>query len=398
MAKKQEAVIVATARTGLAKSFRGSFNLTRPDDLAAACIKEVMKKTPQLDPKEIDDVVMGTGFPEGPQGFNVGRNVAVMAGLPVTVAGQTVSRFCSSGLQAVATAAHMVENEGAAAVVGGGLESITMMQNDFNKHNLFNPWLMEHKKAIYMPMGLTAEIVAERYKVSREKQDELALASQQRTAAAQQSGKFKDEIFPMTVTMEVTDKATGTKSQKQSTIDKDECNRPETTAEGLAKLPGAFKEGGSVTAGNSSQFSDGASACLIMSGERAQALGIKPLGIFRGFVVAGCEPDEMGIGPVFAVPKLLERNGLTIDDIDIFEINEAFASQAVYCRDRLGIDPQKLNPNGGAISIGHPYGMTGSRMVGTLLLELRRQNKKYGIVTMCIGGGMGAAGLFEAVR
>ncbi|MDX2165910.1 MAG: acetyl-CoA C-acyltransferase, partial [Deltaproteobacteria bacterium] len=319
MAKRQEAVIVATARTGLAKSFRGSFNLTRPDDLAAACVKEVMKKTPQLDPNEIDDVVMGTGFPEGPQGFNVGRNVAVMAGLPVTVAGQTVSRFCSSGLQAVATAAHMVENEGAAAVVGGGLESITMMQNDFNKHNLFNPWLMDHKKAIYMPMGLTAEIVADRYKVSRESQDELALASQQRTAAAQQSGKFKDEIFAMTVTMEVTDKATGTKSQKQVTIEKDECNRPETTAEGLAKLPGAFKEGGSVTAGNSSQFSDGASACLIMSGERAAKLGIKPLGIFRGFVVAGCEPDEMGIGPVFAVPKLLERNGLKIDDIDIVE-------------------------------------------------------------------------------
>jgi acetyl-CoA C-acetyltransferase len=249
-----------------------------------------------------------------------------------------------------------------------------------------------------MPMGLTAEVVAERYNVSREKQDELALASQQRTAAAQQSGKFKDEIFPMTVTMEVTDKATGTKSQKQVTIDKDECNRPETTAEGLAKLPGAFKETGSVTAGNSSQFSDGASACLIMSGDRAAALGIKPLGIFRGFVVAGCEPDEMGIGPVFAVPKLLERNGLKIDDIDIVELNEAFASQAVYCRDRLGIDPKKLNPNGGAISIGHPYGMTGSRMVGTLLLELRRQKKKYGIVTMCIGGGMGAAGLFEAVN
>ena len=398
MRTRREAVIVATARTGLAKSFRGSFNLTRPDDLAAACIKEVMRKTPQLDPQEIDDVVMGTGFPEGPQGFNVGRNVAAMAGLPVSVAGQTVSRFCSSGLQAVASAAHRVENEGAAAVIGGGLESITMMQNDFNKHNLFNPWLLDHKKAIYMPMGLTAEIVAERYQVSRAAQDELALASQKRTAAAQQSGKFKDEIFAMTVTMEVTDKATGTKSQKQVTIEKDECNRPDTTAEGLAKLAGAFKETGSVTAGNSSQFSDGASATLIMSAERAKALGIKPLGIFRGFVVAGCEPDEMGIGPVFAVPKLLERNGLKIDDIDIVELNEAFASQAVYCRDRLGIDPAKFNPNGGAISIGHPYGMTGSRMVGTLLLELRRQNKKYGIVTMCIGGGMGAAGLFEATN
>jgi len=398
MRTRREAVIVATARTGLAKSFRGSFNLTRPDDMAAHCIKEVMKKTPKLDAAEIDDVVMGTGFPEGPQGFNAGRNVAVMAGLPVTVAGQTVSRFCSSGLQAVATAAHMVENEGAEAVIGGGLESITMMQNDFNKNNLFNPWLMDHKKAIYMPMGLTAEIVAERYKVSRAAQDELALASQKRTAAAQQSGKFNDEIAPMAVTMEVVDKATGTKSLKEVIVDKDECNRPETTAEGLAKLAGAFKpDGGTVTAGNSSQFSDGASACLIMSADRAKALGIQPLGIFRGFVVAGCEPDEMGIGPVFAVPKLLQRAGLTIKDIDIVELNEAFASQAVYCRDRLGIDPEKLNPNGGAISIGHPYGMTGSRMVGTLLLELRRQKKRYGIVTMCIGGGMGAAGLFEAV-
>ncbi|MFI5364050.1 MAG: thiolase family protein [Candidatus Binatia bacterium] len=394
----REAVIVATARTGMAKSFRGSFNLTRPDDMAAHCIKEVLKKTPQLDPAEIEDVVMGTGFPEGPQGFNVGRNVAVMAGLPITVPGSTVSRFCSSGLNAVMVAAHMVQVEGADAVIGGGLESITMMQNDFNKKNLFNPWLMDHKKAVYMPMGMTAEVVAERYKVSREKQDELALASQQRTAAAQKSGKFKDEITPMTVTMEMTDKATGEKSTKQVTVERDECNRPDTTPEGLAKLPPAFKEGGSVTAGNSSQFSDGASANLIMSADRAKALGIKPLGFFRGCVFAACEPDEMGIGPVFAVPKLLKLAGLKIDDIDIVELNEAFASQAVYCRDRLGIDPAKLNPNGGAISIGHPYGMTGARMTGTLLLELRRQKKRWGIVTMCIGGGMGAAGLFEAAQ
>jgi len=381
---------------GLAKSFRGSFNLTRPDDMAVHCIKAVLKKVPQLDPAEIEDVVMGTGFPEGPQGFNVGRNVAVMAGLPVTVPGVTVSRFCSSGLNAVAVAAHMVQVEGAEVVIGGGLESITMMQNDFNKKNLFNPWLLDHKKDIYMPMGITAEIVADRYKVSREKQDELALLSQQRTAAAQRSGKLADEIVPMTVTMEVTDKATGEKSHKQVTVDRDECNRPDTTAEGLAKLPGAFKEGGSVTAGNSSQFSDGASANLIMSAERARALGVQPLGAFRGCVYAGCEPDEMGIGPVFAVPKLLKQHGLKIDDIDIVELNEAFASQAVYCRDRLGIDPAKLNPNGGAISIGHPYGMTGSRMTGAILLELRRQKKRWGVVTMCIGGGMGAAGLFEA--
>jgi len=392
----REAVIVASQRTGLAKSFRGSFNLTRPDDMACHCIKAALAKVPQLDPSEIEEVVMGTGFPEGPQGFNVGRNVAVMAGLPVTVAGSTVNRFCSSGLNAIAIAAHMVQNEGAEAVIGGGLESITMLQNDFNKTNLFNPWLMDHKRAIYMPMGLTAEVVAERYKVTREAQDEYALLSQQRTAAAQKSGRLREEIAPMKATMEVTDKATGQKSQKEVTVDRDECNRPDTTLEGLAKLPPAFREDGTVTAGNSSQFSDGASATVIMSASRAKALGIQPLGFFRGFVVAGCEPDEMGIGPVFAVPKLLKIAGLKLTDIDIIELNEAFASQVVYCRDRLGLDPEKLNPNGGSISIGHPYGMTGSRMTGTILYELRRQKKRWGIVTMCIGGGMGAAGLFEA--
>lgn len=392
----REAVIVATARTGMAKSFRGSFNRTRPDDMAAHCIKEVVKKVPQLDPKEIEEVVIGTGFPEGPQGFNVGRNVAVLAGLPITVPGVTVSRFCSSGLNAVANAAHMVMVEGADVVIGGGIESITMLQNDFNKNNLFNQWLLDHKKDIYMPMGLTAEVVATRYKVSREKQDEFALTSQQRTAAAQKAGKFKDEIAPMKATMDVTDKATGVTSQKEVVVDRDECNRPDTTPEGLAKLAPAFKEGGSVTAGNSSQFSDGASVNLIMSLDRAKALGIKPLGFFRGCVFAACEPDEMGIGPVFAVPKLLKQHGLKIDDIDIVELNEAFASQAVYVRDKLGIDSTRLNPNGGAISIGHPYGMTGARQTGHLLLELQRQKKRWGIVTMCVGGGMGAAGLFEA--
>jgi len=394
-----EVVIVATARTGLAKSFRGSFNLTRPDDMAAHCVKEALKKVPQLDPAMVEDVVMGTGFPEGPQGFNVGRNVAVMAGLPVTVPGTTVSRFCSSGLNAVAVAAQQIQSGCAEVVVGGGLESITMMQNDFNKKNLFNPWLMEHKKDIYMPMGLTAEVVAKRYGVSRDKQDELALWSQQRTAAAQKSGKLAEEIAPMTVTMQLTDKATGATSEKQVIVDRDECNRPETTAEGLAKLPPAFNpDGGTVTAGNSSQFSDGASACILMSANKAKELNIKPLGFYRGCVFAGCEPDEMGIGPVFAIPKLLKQHGLKIDDIDIVELNEAFASQAVYCRDRLGIDPTKFNPNGGAISIGHPYGMTGSRMTGALLLELNRQKKRWGIVSMCIGGGMGAAGLFEAIN
>jgi acetyl-CoA acetyltransferase family protein len=394
--KMREAVIVSTARTGMAKSFRGSFNLTRPDDMVAHCIKAAMQKAPQLEAGEIDDVVVGCGFPEGPQGFNIGRNVAVMAGLPHTVPGSAVSRFCSSGLNAVMVAAHMIENEGANAVIGAGVESITMLQNDINRKNLTNPWLLDHYAQIYMPMGQTAEIVADRYKVSREKQDDFALASQQRTAAAQKAGKFKDEIAPMPATMELTDKNTGEKSQKQVTVDRDECNRPETTLEGLQKLPGAFRPDGSVTAGNSSQFSDGASANVMMSLDRAKALGIKPLGFFRGCVFAGCEADEMGIGPVFAVPKLLERAGLKLDDIDIIELNEAFASQAVYCRDRLGIDPAKLNPNGGAISIGHPYGMTGARLTGTLLLELQRQKKRWGIVTMCIGGGMGAAGLFEA--
>jgi len=392
----REAAIVAVARTGLAKSFRGSFNKTRPDDMAAHCVREALKKVPQIDVKEIDDVVMGTGFPEGPQGFNVGRNVAIMAGLPVDVPGSTVSRFCSSGLNAVMVAAHMIQLEGADVVVAGGLESITMLQNDFNKKDLFNPWLLEHKREIYMPMGLTAEVVAERYKISREAQDLYALTSQQRTAAAQAAGKFKDEIVPMTVQMEVVDKATGERSMKTVTVDRDECNRPDTTLEGLAKLPPAFKEGGTVTAGNASQFADGAAVVVMTSLERAKALGIEPLGFFRGCVYAGCEPDEMGIGPVFAVPKLLKRHGKKLDDIDIIELNEAFASQVVYCRDRLGIDPNKLNPNGGAISIGHPYGMTGARLAGHILLELRRQKKRWGIVTMCIGGGMGAAGLFEA--
>jgi acetyl-CoA acyltransferase len=394
----REAVIVATARTGMAKSFRGSFNLTRPDDMAAHTVKAVLEKTPQLYPPEIEDVIVGTGFPEGPQGYNVGRNVAVRAGLPVTVPGGTVSRFCSSGLFAVAVAAHMVQNEEADVVIGCGMETITMMQGKFNKENLFNPWLLDHKKDIYMPMGQTAEVVAERYQVSRQRQDEFALLSQQRTAAAQRSGKMKDEIVPMTVTMEVTDKATGEKSTKEVVVDRDECNRPDTTLEGLAKLPPAFKPDGTVTAGNASQLSDGASANLLMSYERARALGIQPLGFFRGCVFAGCEPDEMGIGPVLAVPKLLKLKGLKVDDIDIVELNEAFASQAVYCRDRLGIDPAKCNPNGGAISIGHPYGMSGARMTGTLLLELRRQKKRWGIVTMCIGGGMGAAALFEAAN
>ena len=393
----REAVVVASSRTPMAKSFRGSFNITRPDDLAALCIKDLLKKVPQLDAAEVEDVILGCAFPEGPQGFNMARNAAMLAGLPVTTAGTTINRFCSSGLQAIAFGAHQIINEGTDVVMAGGSESITMLQNDWNKKDVFNPWLMENLRAIYMPMGITAEVVAERYKISREEQDKYALASQQRTAAAQKSGKFDDEIFPVTATCLVKDKATGTESKKEVTVKADECNRPDTTLEGLAKLPPAFKpEGGTVTAGNASQFSDGASVTLLMSSDKAKALGIRPIGVFRGFQVAGCQPDEMGIGPVFAVPKLLKHTGTKLDDIDVIELNEAFASQVVYCRDQLGLDPAKLNPNGGSISIGHPYGMTGSRCTGTILNELRRSKKRYGIVTMCIGGGMGAAGLFEA--
>jgi len=392
-----EAVIVASSRTPMAKSFRGSFNITRPDDLAALCIKDLLKKVPQLDREEVEDVILGCAFPEGPQGFNMGRNVAMLAGLPVTTSGTTINRFCSSGLQAIALGAHQIMNEGTEVVMAGGSESITMLQNDWNKKDVFNPWLMENLRAIYMPMGITAEVVAERYKVSREEQDKYALSSQQRTAAAQKAGKFDDEIFPVTTTCLVKDKATGQESKKEVTVKMDECNRPDTTLEGLAKLPPAFKpEGGTVTAGNASQFSDGASVTLLMSAEKAKQLGVKPLGVFRGFRVAGCQPDEMGVGPVFAVPRLLEQTGVKLADIDLIELNEAFASQVVYCRDKLGLDPQKLNPNGGSISIGHPYGMTGSRCTGTILNELRRTKKRYGVVTMCIGGGMGAAGLFEA--
>jgi acetyl-CoA acyltransferase len=392
----REAVIVASVRSGLAKSFRGSFNLARPDDIAVRCVRELLRRVPQLDPAEIDDVILGAGFPEGPQGSNVGRTVALMAGLPSSVPGSTINRFCASGLNAIAIAARMIEGGSYDVAIAGGLESITMLQNDYNRKDLHNPWLLEHKKDIYMPMGQTAEVVAERYGVTRERQDEYALASQQRTAAAQRAAKFADEIVPITVTMQITDKVTGASSTREVTVDRDECNRPDTTLEGLAKLPPVFKEGGTVTAGNASQLSDGASVALLMSAERANALGVRPLGVFRGFTVAACEPDEMGIGPVFAVPKLLRQVGLRLADIDVVELNEAFASQVLYCRDRLEIDPERLNPNGGAISIGHPYGMTGSRLVGTVLYELRRRKARYGLITMCVGGGMGAAGLVEA--
>lgn len=395
----REAVIVASSRTGLAKSFRGSFNMTRPEDLAAHCIRDVLRKTPQLDPNEIEDVILGCAQPHGPQGLNVARRTAILAGLPVSVPGVTVNRFCSSGLQAIAMAAHEIVHEGAAAVIGGGVESISLVQKDVDPH----PSLMQNKPGLYMQMGVTAEVVAKRYKVSREAQDEYSLASQQRTARAQQEGFFSDEIAPMKVTMAVLDKKTGEKTgTREVCCDRDECNRPDTTLEGLHALKPVFDTAsgkGSVTAGNSSQLSDGASATLLLSRERADQLGIPYKLIFRGFVVIGCEPDEMGIGPVFAVPKLLQRHGLKMEDIDLWELNEAFAVQVVYCRDRLGIPMEKLNVNGGSISIGHPFGMTGSRLTGTLANEMaRRPGSRYGVVTMCVGGGQGAAGLFEAVR
>ena len=392
----REAVVVASSRTPLAKSFRGSFNLTRPDDQAAHCIKDVLGKVPQLDPKEVEDVILGCAQPNGPQGSNMARIALIRAGLPVTVAGTTVNRFCSSGLQAIAMAAQEIVMGGADVAIGGGAESISMMKRDGDP----NPWVKEHKPGIYMVMGDTAEVVAKRYNVTRQAQDEYSLLSQQRTARAQQEGFFKEELAPMHVTRGILDKKTGEIVGKEEYyVEKDECNRPDTTLEGLLALPPHFdKESGkgSVTAGNSSQLSDGASATLVMSRERADKLGIRPKLVFRGFVVAGCEPDEMGIGPVFAVPKLLQRHGLKMSDIDVWELNEAFASQVVYCRDRLGIDPDKLNVNGGAISIGHPFGMTGSRMVGTIANEMLRRKARYGVVTMCIGGGQGAAGLFEA--
>jgi acetyl-CoA acetyltransferase family protein len=391
----REAVVVSSSRTPLAKSHRGSFNMTRPDDLAAHCIRHALGKVPDLDAAEIEDVILGCGQPHGPAGHNVARVAALRAGLPVTTAGVTVNRFCNSGLQAVVQAAHMVIHEGVDAIMAGGVESITMMQRDTS----LNPWIVEHLPALYMAMGETAEVVARRYRISREAQDEYALVSQQRIARAQRDGLLKDELAPIEVRRAVLDGKTGQKiGEEEGYVDRDECNRPGTTLAGLAKLPAVFDTtsgNGSVTAGNSSQLSDGASATLVMSSDRARALGIPPLLVFRGYAIAGCEPDEMGIGPVFAVPKLLERRGLRVEDIDVWELNEAFASQVLYCRDTLGIPMDRFNLNGGSIAIGHPFGMTGSRLVGTIAGEMRRRGARYGVVTMCVGGGQGGAALFE---
>lgn len=394
--------IVSTARTAMAKSVRGSFNATHPITVAGHALSHAIARA-GIDPAEVEDVVLGSGHPEGATGFNIARNAAMKAGCPVTTSGLTVNRYCSSGLQAVAIAAGRVLNEGVPVIAAGGVESISLVQlsGHMNMHEVIEPSLAQVHPALWMGMIETAEIVAERYGVTREAQDLYALESQQRTAAAQASGKFADEIVPLKTTWKTVNKATGEVLEVEGVVERDECNRPETSLESLQALKPVLKggmtmaEGKSVTAGNASQQSDGASALIMMSGETAQARGLTPLGYFRGFATAGCQPDEMGIGPIYAVPRLLERHGLKIDDIGLWELNEAFASQCLYSRDQLGIDPSIFNVNGGAISIGHPYGMTGARCVGHALIEGKRRGVRYAVVTMCVGAGMGAAGLLE---
>ncbi|RKR27890.1 acetyl-CoA C-acetyltransferase [Acidovorax sp. 93] len=388
----REAVIVSTARTPLTKSHRGEFNATPGPQLAAFSVKAAVERS-GIDPELIEDLVMGCGYPEGITGKNIGRQTALRAGLPLSVAGMVASRFCASGLQSVAIAAGRIVAEGVPAMVAGGVESISAIRAGLPGD--IDPWLQEHKPDLYMAMIDTADIVAHRYGISREDQDAFSLQSQQRTAAAQQAGVFADEIVPCSTRMMEKNKETGEVTYREVTATHDNCNRASTTLEGLAKLEPVKGPGQFITAGNASQLSDGSSACVLMEAKEAERRGLQPLGAFRGFAVAGCEPDEMGIGPVFAVPKLLARHGLTVQDIDLWEMNEAFASQALYCQRRLGIPSERLNVNGGAIAIGHPFGMTGARLVGHLLLEGRRRKAKYGVVTMCIAGGMGAAGLFE---
>ncbi len=393
----REVVIVDSVRTGLAKSFRGKFNMTRPDDMAAHCVNALLERN-KIDPATVEDCIVGAGSNEGAQGYNIGRNVAVLSGLGTQVAGMTLNRFCSSGLQAIAIAANQIASGCSDIIVAGGVESITLTMKSVNTDNLINPLLKANVPGIYYPMGQTAEIVARRYNVTREQQDAYALQSQQRTARAQAEGLFDDEIVPMAVKYFVEDKATGEKTIVEGVVDRDDCNRADTTLASLQGLKPVFAEDGSVTAGNASQLSDGASMTLVMSLDKAKELGLEPLAYFRGFTVAGCEPEEMGIGPVYSVPKLLKARDLTVEDIDLWELNEAFASQCLYARDFLKIDNEKYNVNGGSISIGHPFGMTGSRQVGHLVRELRRRGKRYGIVTMCVGGGMGATGLFEVYK
>jgi len=392
----REAVIVESVRTGMTKAKRGSFNMTEPADFLAHTLRSVVERVPNLDAAEIEDVISGCAMPEGCQGMNMARIAAMAAGFPKEVPAATVNRFCSSGSQAIMMAAHAILHEGIEVAIGSGAETITFLQDGTqNTSHMVNATAKERFPGLYYPMGITAEIVAERYDVSREDQDAYGLQSQQRYAAAVEKGWIAEEIAPMKVRRRVMKKGEEP-YEEDALVDHDECNRPNTTLEGLAKLKPAFKEDGCVTAGNASQLSDGASATLVMSSERAKQLGVEPLGVYRGSAVVGCGPEEMGIGPASAVPKLLKRFGLTIDDIDIIELNEAFASQTLYCQRQLGIPNEKLNPCGGAIAIGHPFGMSGSRMTGLLLRQLKRAGKRYGIVTMCIGGGQGYAGLFEA--
>ena len=390
----REAVILSTARTGITKAFRGELNATHGADFGAAAAKAAVERS-GIDPNLLEDAIFGCGMPESATGGNIARHIGVRAGLPLTMTGGTVSRHCGSGLFAVATAAAQITQYGAPAMLAGGLESISIVQSHLNMFMYQNDWMLEHKPAMYMPMIETADIVAARYNVSREAQDEYSYQSQMRTAEAQKAGRYADEIIAMTTKMAVQDKETKAISYHEVTFDKDGCNRPSTTLEGLRALEPVRGPGQFVTAGNASQLSDGASASVLMEAKEAEKRGLEPMGAFRGFVVAGCEPDEMGIGPVFAVPKLLERAGLKVSDIGLWELNEAFASQALYCRDRLGIDPALYNVNGGSISIGHPYGMTGARQVGHVLYEGKRRGIKYAVVTMCIAGGQGAAGLIE---